>query len=106
MKKEIQRACQRAFKGYDDTIYWDYQDYFNKIIEKTFENFYKQKLESWNAVKDNWEDEIPDWAEKLLTAGKLFQEMKKQKSKNYILSKRAGERFFDYFYKNINYWWD
>lgn len=80
----IKWAYQRAIIGYDDRIYWSFEDYFGDFIP-TIKKFCEEQLEKKDFIELN-----PDRSKVFITT----------------LALTDSSEFWEYFGKNMGYFWD
>lgn len=96
--REIKWAWQRVVRGYDDRVYWQFDDYFIQIIP-ALKNFCKEELETESIDLNPERKEIyKQTLEHILSwENETYEEMWSSKKLSTLL---------EYVGKNIGYYWN
>ena len=96
MIKEIKYAYQRVVRGYDDRIYWGFDEYFSQFIP-AIKKFCENELKYYD--KHLNENRFKVYKETL----KLIRKVENSSCKN--IDKNI-QSFWRYFGENIGYFWN
>ena len=92
----IKWAWQRAIRGYDDTIYWSFDDYFSQFI-KPLQKF----------CKDELVDTIDERRIKIFTETlKLIDNYREMTYMDNFEENDAEQRLWEYVGKNLAIYWN
>ncbi len=97
--KSIRRFVQRGIKGYDETINWDYELYFEQFIPE-IEKFCNQQIDIYSDNRYN-KKRIKIYKQMLV----LIQEWKEQDNgtKDLYEDDNSSSRLWEYFGKHIGW---
>lgn len=99
--REIKWAYQRAVHGYDETVFWGFDDYLYNTFKEPIKIFCENALEDKDFCK--WNPEKTEVHKETL---RLLKEADKMPVGNYYNEVNERTRFWEYFSKNIGYFWD
>jgi hypothetical protein len=99
MTKSVKRFIQRAFRGYDETINWDYELYFEQFIPE-IEKFCNQQIEV-NLTNEYNLERMAKYKQMLI----LIQNWKDQDNgtKDFYEKNNSSSKMWAYFGKNIGW---
>lgn len=99
MINKIKWAYQRVVRGYDDRIFWDFEEYLDYIVP-ALKLFCEEELETEH-IKLNKERE--QTFKKML---KLINDYYNMDTKGYYSNNNASDKLWKYFGENIGYFWN
>ena len=99
MIKSIRRFLQRGFRGYDETINWDYEIYFEQFIPE-IEKFCNNQLNTF--FDDGYNIERMAKYKQMLILIKNWRDQDNG-TKDFYLPNNSSSKLWAYFGKNIGW---
>ena len=100
MSREIKWAWQRVFKGYDDTVFWDLDVYFLRIIP-ALKKWCEKELQGTATLELN-----PNRHEVFTETIRLIEDWENMPYENMFSNENEENRLLEYLGKNIGFFWD
>ena len=101
--KQIKWAIQRAVRGYDDTIYWDFAGYLETNMLEPLEEFCKGQMFLDGVIAKGYNIKR---VEVYKTTLELIKDFKDKDYSDQFEEPNSSSRLWEYVGKNINYYWD
>ena len=98
--KEIKWAYQRIVRGYDDTIMWGLEEYFNQAIP-AIEKFCLENLENKEYMELN-----PERKKIFSKTIELIKDFRDMKIEDDYSHQNQVSRLWSHIGENIGYFWD